>query len=176
MKKVLIIILILTFSCSQKQRNADVVKFEEVLGERETKCLNLLVSDFEKNLNKIYPDLSVEKAYQQYLTDMISDATSDREKFKFQSRETNIEFHQSGLWKDIYTKDSVDGLQVNQAGKYMKALYEIKSSDALINNYWKARNAVGMMQNAIVVSGILSNDPNFRDYFHKRIVVLEFSF
>ncbi len=32
------------------------------------------------------------------------------------------------------------------------------------------------MQNEILVTGILNSDPNFNNYFHKRIVVLEFSF
>ncbi len=172
----LLIILILTFSCSQKQTDNRITEFEKVLGERETKSLNLLVSDFEKNLRKIYPNLLIEKAYRQYLTDMISRSTADWNKFQFQSDKTNTEFNESGLWDEIYTKDSVYGLQVNRVGKYMRALYEIKDSDALIKKYWNARDVAGMMQNELVVNGILSSKPDFNDYFHKRIVILEFSF
>jgi len=32
------------------------------------------------------------------------------------------------------------------------------------------------MQNELFVNGILSSNPDFNDYFHKRIVVMEFSF
>ena len=54
-----ILILILTFSCSEKQTDKKIAEFEKVLGERQTEALNLLVSDFEKNLTRIYPDLSI---------------------------------------------------------------------------------------------------------------------
>ncbi|WP_298311097.1 hypothetical protein [uncultured Aquimarina sp.] len=175
-KFLLILILILASSCSQKQADNRIPEFEKVLGERETKSLNLLVSDFEKNLSKIYPDLTTEKAYQQYLTDMISSSTTDWNKFKFQSDKTNTEFKESRLWNDIYTKDSVYGLQVNRVGKYMRALHKIKDSDSLIKKYWTEREAAGIMQNKLVVNGILRSNPDFNDYFHKRIVVIEFSF
>ncbi|AXP81600.1 hypothetical protein CJ739_2527 [Mariniflexile rhizosphaerae] len=171
-----ILVLILTFSCSQKQSDNRITEFEKVLGERQTKALNSLVSDFEKNLTKVYSDLPTEKAYRQYLTDLISNSTTDWEKFKFQSYKTNTEFHQSGLWSEIYTKDSVSGLQVNGIGKYMQALYIVKDSDSLIKKYWEKREAAGMMQNELVIPGILSLNPDFNNYFHKRIVVVEFSF
>ena len=172
----LILVLILTFSCSQKQSDNRIAEFEKVLGERQTKALNLLVFDFEKNLSKIYLNLTIEQGYNEYLTDLISDSTTDWEKFKFQSGKTNAEFHKSGLWNEIYTKDSVSGLQVNGIGKYMQALYSVKDSDSLIKRYWKKREAAGMMQNELVIPGILSLNPDFDNYFHKRIVVVEFSF
>ena len=131
----LILILVLTFSCAQKQSDNRIAEFEKVLGERQTKALNLLVSDFEKNLSKIYPNLTIKQGYNEYLTDLISDSTTDWEKFKFQSDKTNAEFHKSGLWNEIYTKDSVSGLQVNGIGKYMQALYSVKDSDSLIKKY-----------------------------------------
>tara|TARA_R110002050_G_C8613040_1_gene486703 strand:- start:85 stop:582 length:498 start_codon:yes stop_codon:yes gene_type:complete len=162
--------------CSQKQTDNRIAEFERILGDQQAKSVNSLISDFEVNLGKIYPDLPTEKAYRKYLDEMISDSTKNWDKFKFQSNQTNSEFHKSGLWDEIYTKDSVYGLQINQAGKYMQALYAVKNSDSLINRYWDKRQAAGMMKNEFVVRGILSSDPDFSDYFHKRIVVLEFSF
>jgi hypothetical protein len=181
----LILILILTFSCSNTERDNRIKEFEKILGKNESKALNLLVSDFEKNLIKIYPNLSTEKAYKKYLSDLLSESTSEYDKFKFQSDKTTSEFHQSGLWNEIYEfsyaydvqmKDSIKVLNINNTGKFMQALYEVKDSDSLIKNYWKKREAAGMMQNEIVIPGILSLNPDFNDYFHKRIVVIEFSF
>ena len=173
-KAYLIFILILTFSCSQTDNR--ITKFEKIMGEKQTKALNSLVSDFEKNLDKLYPDLSTDKAYRKYLTDIISDSTTDWEKFKFQSNQTNSEFHQSRLWDDIYIKDSVTGLRLNTIGNYMRALYEIKDSDHLIKRYWDIRENAGMLSNELFVRGTLSLEPDFNDYFHKRIVVIEYSF
>ena len=179
----LILVLILTFSCSQTDNR--ITEFEKVLGERQTQALNLLVSDFEKNLTKIYPDLPTEKGYRRYLNDMISDTIADYEKHKFQSEKTNVEFHESGLWNEIYeyrysyelnSKDSIKSLDLNNVGKYMQALYTIKDSDSLIKKYWRKREAAGMLQNELFVPGILSFNPDFNDYFHKRIVVAEYSF
>ncbi|WP_405207194.1 hypothetical protein [Aquimarina sp. LLG6339-5] len=173
-KTYLILFLILTFSCSQT--DSQIAEFEKVMGDKQTKAINLLVSDFEKNLNKTYPDLSIEKGYEQYLNDLISDSTRDWEKFKFQSDKTNLEFHQSGLWDNIYSKDSQESLKINTTGKYIEALYSIKKPDPLIKIYREKRKAVGIMQNEILVNGIMDSDPDFNNYFHKRIVVLEFSF
>jgi len=64
----LILVLILTFSCAQKQSDNRIAEFEKVLGERQTKALNSLVTDFEKNLTKIYPNLAIEQGYKEYLT------------------------------------------------------------------------------------------------------------
>jgi hypothetical protein len=49
-------------------------------------------------------------------------------------------------------------------------------SDSLIKKYWSKREAAGIMQNKIIVDGLLSSKPDFNNYFHKRIVVAEFSF
>jgi len=171
-----LIILLLTFSCSQNHTDKRISEFEKILGNEQTKSVNSLVSDFEVNLNKIYPNLPIEKAYRKYLDEMISDSTTNWDKFKFQSDQTNSEFHKSGLWDEIYTKDSVYGLQINQAGKYMHALNAVQNSDSLINKYWDKRQVAGMMKKEFVVRGILSSNPDFNDYFHKRIVVLEFSY
>jgi len=181
----IIIILLLTFSCSEKQTDLRIVEFEKELGKKETKSLNSLVSDFERNLRNIYPDLPIQKCYEKYLTDMTSELTTDWEKFEFQSDKTNSEFHQSGLWNEIYevnyfqkpgSQDSIKSLNINRIGKYMRAIYAVKDSDSLLKKYWDKRDAAGLMQNELVINGILSSKPDFNDYFHKRIVVVAFSF
>ena len=169
-------VLVLFFNCSNNGKETRIVKFEEVLGQRETEALNSLVSDFETNLKKLYPDLSIDEGYRQYLDDMASDTIASYEKHKFQSNETNSKFHESGLWDEIYIRDPKRGLQLNNIGKYMRALYEVRDTDPLIDVYWDKRESGGMMQNILFVKGILNSNPNFNDYFHKRIVVVEFSF
>ena len=172
----LFIFLLLLIGCSENSTDINIYKFEKVLGKEKTKVIDMLVFDFEQNLEKIYPNVQIEKAYHKYLTDMISDSTIDFEKFKFQSEKTNKEFNKSGLWKEIYEEDSKNNLRINSAGKYIQALYAVKDSDSLVKNYLQNRQAAGMMPNELVVPGILSYNPDFENYFHKRIVVIEFSF
>ena len=66
--------------CSQKQTDNRIAEFEKMLGNEPTKSVNSLVSDFEENLDKIYPDLSTEKAYRKYLKEMISGQDIDNMK------------------------------------------------------------------------------------------------
>lgn len=171
----LVLLLILMFSCSQKQTDSRITEFEKIFGERQTNAFDSLVTDFEKNLTKIYPNLTIEKGYRQYLIDIKSDTITDWKKFDFQSKRTHAEYYNSGLRNEIYDKDTTS-LKENNFGNYMTALYEIKDSDSLIKKYWSKREAMGIMQNTIIVDGLLSSKPDFNNYFHKRIVVAEFSF
>ncbi|PWI28898.1 hypothetical protein DI383_14330 [Flavobacteriaceae bacterium LYZ1037] len=171
----LILVLILIFSCSQKQTDSRITAFENIFGKRQTNAFDSLVSDFEKNLTKIYPNLTIEKGYRQYLIDIKSDTITDWKKFDFQSKRTHAEYYNSGLRNEIYDNDTTS-LKENNFGNYMAALYKIKDSDSLIKKYWSKREAMGIMQNTIIVDGLLSSKPDFNDYFHKRIVVAEFSF
>ena len=182
-KTYLALILIFIFSCSQQDNR--IMKFEKILGKEQSEALNLLVADFDKNLNKNYPNLSTEKGYRQYLKDILSESTTGMEKFEFQSDQTNSKFHKSGLWNEIYEyrysysldgKDSTKTLNSKNLGKYMLALYSIKDTDSFISEYCAKRESAGLMQNELVVEGILSLNPDFTDYFHKRIVVIEFSY
>jgi len=134
-KTYFILILTITINCSPKKFDHRITTFENTLGEKETMALNNLVFDFEKNLEKMYVGIALEKAYQKYLIDFISNSVTDQEKFMFQSDKTKKEFHQSGLWNEIYRLDSTRGLTVYQEGKYMKSLHSIKDSNTLINDY-----------------------------------------
>ncbi len=165
----------LSFSCQQTETNKQIQKFEHILGKSETKALNSLVSDFERNLSKIYPNRSTEKGYQKYLSDFRDSGTiTDYYKYNFQSEITNSYFHQSGLWSEVHYEDSTrSGYQPNLEGKYMKALSGVKESDLLIKSYCKNR-IEGVFIDKL--DAIFNSNPNFNNYFHKRILVLEFSF
>ena len=58
----------------------------------------------------------------------------------------------------------------------MIALDKIKDTDSLIYKYWKMREIGGLRSNEFFVKGTLSLNPDFDNYFHKRIVVIEYSF
>tara|TARA_R110002049_G_scaffold277604_2_gene456145 strand:- start:1994 stop:2524 length:531 start_codon:yes stop_codon:yes gene_type:complete len=171
----IIIILLLNFSCSEKKTDPQIAEFEKILGERQTNALNLLVSDFEKNLTEIYPNLNIDKAYRQYLIDIKSDTITDWKKFEFQSNKTHAEYIKSGLRNEIYDKDTTS-LKENNFGRYMEALFLIRNSDSVIKKYWSKREALGIMDNIVFVDGFLYSNPDFNNYFHKRIAIIEFSF
>ncbi len=173
MKPLILLTIILTLSCSSTKNQIQV--FEDTLGIEETKALNLLVSDFETNLSNIYPNLSRQNAYLQYITDILSLKTTSYEKFSFQSKKTKSIFKKSGLWNEVHRIDTTRaGYQVNMNGKYMRALEKIKESDTLVKRYYEARKIDGALQDRI--DAILNSKPNFDNYFHKRIFVLEFGY
>jgi hypothetical protein len=76
--------------------------------------------------------------------------------------------------KFVSEPDSI--FRVNTIGKYMRALYSIKEKDSVIEKYFQVREGWGVYANHRFANGILYNKPNFKDYIHKRIVVLEFSY
>ncbi len=185
LKSLYYLIIIISFLSCQNQTNKHIDKFENILGKTNTDALNLLVSDFEDNLEKVYPDLSLQKAYEQYLKDLINPKETNWKKFKFQTKKTHSEFIKSGLKDEIYftsreyvpeKNDTLFILHFNRFGKYMEALYAIKESDSLIFEYWDKKEAAGNMQDELVVDGILNSKPNFDNYFHKRIVIIEYSY
>tara|TARA_R110002020_G_scaffold17804_9_gene63121 strand:+ start:2320 stop:2856 length:537 start_codon:yes stop_codon:yes gene_type:complete len=174
-KAIILFLTILTFSC-QTELDKNIHAFQNILGENKINAINSLVTDFENNLKKNYPKLSVDKAYEKYLTEIISDSTTDFEKFKFQTSNTKSELTKSGLWNEIYFKDDNNGLIINETGQYMRGLNYVAKSDMFVKKYYDKRQAAGMMSNKLVVNGILNSNPDFNNYFHKRIVVLEFTF
>ncbi|EAP86323.1 hypothetical protein [Croceibacter atlanticus] len=174
-KTIIFFLTIVTFSC-QTELEKNKHAFQNTLGENKINAINSLVTDFENNLKKNYPKLSIDKAYEQYLTEIISDSTTDFEKFKFQTPNTKSELTKSGLWNEIYLKDNNNGLLINVTGQYMRGLNYVAKSDKFVKKYYEKRQTAGMMSNELVVNGILNSNPDFNNYFHKRIVVLEFTF
>ncbi len=170
-------ILISFFPKVEAQTNQNnIKKFERRLGKDKIEALNLLVSDFENKLQKLYPNLSIEDAYKQFLIE-VKNKTFDWSDFNFQTNSTHKKYLESGLRKDLYSHDPELGMQINRLGSYMKALYHIKSNaDKLTNKYYTVREMAGVIQNKLFASIVLVNDPDFTNYFHKRFVVVEFSY
>lgn len=88
---------LLIFSCSNKKQ---IAEFESILGEENSETLTSMVSEFENGFLKAkYPNLSTEKAYSEYLTELESNITGNWER----STKKNIDkFNQSALKKVVY--------------------------------------------------------------------------
>lgn len=174
----LFLVVNLIFNCSQKNDDKRIIEFESVLGINETKTLNILVAEFEKNLVRIYPKTTINEAYHKHLTDIISKSRIDFEKYTFISEKTYNKYRESQLWKEVYYHETmvnpaensyeiITFTERNMVGKYMQALHSIKGSDKAINEYLDHQQAAGMMRKESFVKGFLSSSPDFNDYFHK---------
>ena len=94
----IIIILLLTFSCSTKK---DISEFEKILGKKNSKTLTYLVNDFESDfLKRQYPNLDTKNAYKQFLTELSKGKTEYWEKISESSREY---LKKSNLRLEIYS-------------------------------------------------------------------------
>ena len=94
----IIIILLLTFSCSTKK---DISEFEKILGKKNSKTLTYLVNDFESDfLKRQYPNLNTKNAYKQFLTELSKGKTEYWEKISESSREY---LKKSNLRLEIYS-------------------------------------------------------------------------
>ncbi len=97
----ILIILILSFSCSnQKQSEQRILEFENILGVENSKTLSYLINDFENDfLKKQYPNLKSEDAYKVFLIELRDGKTINGRDFSNKSREY---FNASKLKQDIY--------------------------------------------------------------------------
>lgn len=195
----------LLLSCTQKPIDPNVIVFQQELGEENIAIIDLLVEEFEDHLSKHYPNLKTHEAYTQLLKDVSDqDISNDSILVVFQSEKSRENFRASSLYKELYVKEpynysEIEGVvqlntpppfpnkeivvsepdsiyRVNTIGKYMRALYEIKDKDSLVKKYFQIREMFGIRASNRFAEGILYNHPDFDNYIHKRIVVLENSF
>ena len=94
----LIIILLLTFSCSNQK---EITEFEKVLGKENSEALTYLVNDFESDyLKRHYPNIGTKKAYSQFLKELSTGQTEYLQNISENSREY---FEKSTLKLEIYS-------------------------------------------------------------------------
>ena len=94
----LIIILLLTFSCSNEK---DIAEFEKILGKENSKNLTYLVNDFESDfLKRQYPNLDTKSAYKQFLTEL---SQGETEYWKEISKSSREYLKESDLRLEIYS-------------------------------------------------------------------------
>lgn len=201
------VLAIVAIGCNSG-RSAEVIAFEEELGEENIEMIDQLVHEFDNHLLRQYPALENSKAYTQFLKD-ISDSVIENDSIliAFRSAKLTQEFKSSSLFNEMFIKEPYyyipkegeielslvtpptpagkdekivsepDSIyRVNTIGKYMRALYTIKEKDSVVEKYFQVRDGWGVYANQRFANGVLYNKPNFKDYIHKRIVVLEFSY
>jgi len=61
----------------------------------------------------------------------------------------------------------------NRNGRFFRGLELIKEQDSTIIKYLDDKNAMGDLAPSIVAGGLLAYNPNFSDYFLKRIIAVE---
>jgi hypothetical protein len=64
----------------------------------------------------------------------------------------------------------------NPYGKYTKALNLIKDNDKIITNYLDIKMTAGEIPISIIADGFLNSKADFKDYFVKRIFIIELFF
>ncbi|RXJ51215.1 hypothetical protein [Gelidibacter gilvus] len=94
----LILISLLTFSCSNQK---EITEFEKVLGKENSEILTYLVNDFESDfLKRQYPNISTKKAYNQFLKELSNGQTEYKPKISENSTEY---LENSALRLEIYS-------------------------------------------------------------------------
>lgn len=115
----LIIILLLTFSCSNEKK---IAEFEKVLGKENSETITLLVDEFENDfLKKQYPDSELNKSYRKFLTDYKNGSLENwpslpnkiTELFEASELKKEMYFHPDSVWilpNSTYDKVEEDSL------------------------------------------------------------------
>ncbi|MDV7137232.1 hypothetical protein R3X28_00005 [Maribacter sp. TH_r10] len=69
--------------------------------------------------------------------------------------------------------EALDWEYLNHRGAYMKALEQVKNRNSFINEYYSKKTTVGDMDSRLFCDMILRDNPDFSDYFVKRIFIIE---
>ncbi|MEP5341039.1 MAG: hypothetical protein ABJL44_01045 [Algibacter sp.] len=145
----LIIILLLTFSCSNQK---EITEFEKVLGKENSEILTYLVNDFESDfLKRQYPNIGAKKAYNQFLTELSKGQTEYRPKISQTSREY---LEKSTLRLEIYSVP--DSIWIERDPK---KLTFYKNSNASLNIKRKHLKSDGTFRYETSVSGFRYKEP-----------------
>jgi len=122
----LIIILLLTFSCSSDKNTTE---FEKVLGKENSETLSLLVNDFENDfLKKQYPNSELNESYRKFLIDYKNGSLENwvslpkkiTDRFNSSQLEKEMYYHPDSVWIlpnssfDKVEEDSLIFLDINR--------------------------------------------------------------
>ena len=104
-----------------------------------------------------------------------------KSRYKYDNPDGTFEYLYSSSYPVINSNMDFDSIvesemkdaQFNHIGKYIQALYAIKDTDTLTKKYFHLKQNGGILPLKFFIRGTLSLIPDFNDYFHKRIVLLE---
>ena len=213
---VTLVITIFIFSCNENKKieNELMDKFENILGESETKYLNEIVGDFDSYLKTKYKDTNSNSELKQYLRDLSKSKYPDFwkiDKMKldkylksnlfakydsiypdsvwFKNNEINIRFNELGITESIIPikrknqELNVDSLIISikktpklneiEPSYFQIALESIMEKDTLILNYIDAKQTAGNISLRLIANGLLYNLSPKKEYFAKRIMIME---
>ena len=102
-------------------------------------------------------------------------------RYKEINKKGEYEYYYSSIYANLDSNSNYDSIiklyykrvEFNSAGKYIQALYAIHETDTLTKKYFDIKEHGGILPLKFFITGTLSLDPDFNDYFHKRIVLLE---
>ena len=180
MKIIKFFILLLFFTnCSEKKSENNQTEFHKILGEENCNTLNYLISDFENDfLKRNYPNLNIEKAYRQFLTDLKDEKIdfwwnqiSKKSKDTFINSKLRLEVYKfpDSVWVDgnyihsSYTYINSDKYIKNGSAQY--SIYPTENIDSIIRAEYKTprNNGIGKYLNGIKA---IKNESKFLESFY----------
>lgn len=149
MKKLFVIMMIgLAFACNHNKKlkqYPEVVKFESILGKKESKELTKIVREFEVELTKYYGVKATEEAYRKYFNEIKKSGKIEIKEFPLRdivyrlnksSVRDEIWLKPDSCWRSdqkLHCRYSYRGSSFNYT-YYLKDEIEIKPSDYIILN------------------------------------------
>src|SRR5690554_5385377 len=129
------LLLFIISSFVNGQTKKQVSEFENILGKENYITLNILTTEFEKDiLNNTYPTLSTEKAYKKFLTDVKNGKFTYWNKISPKSR--NI-FKNSDLRLEVY--EFPDSVWIGKKG--IESRYVFDNKDGTIDYGFSLKSA-----------------------------------
>lgn len=167
----MVLLLMLTSCLTRDER---ISEFQEKLGLEKAQVLNDMVDHFENRLQVLYPKLELKDAYLQLLEDLEHQALDNTE-MQFQWPEALLlKDINSGLQDDFYMQ-KFNSKTLNQEGVFFKAMRSQSYYDELIAEYFWVLEQTGRITPSQFASGMLRFDFDPNNFFHKRILVFQFS-
>lgn len=163
-----LIIGLTSLTCSNKIKN-EIKTFEKSFGKTNSSKLNAAVDNFEKKLLMLYPDQDINDAYFYFLQEIKENKLQVELDSTIQEKLQKADFI-----KEFYLMDKNIKQGINYNGKFFIGLKSIEHKDTLIKNYLRILKSAGILSTNNFVDGILSGNPDFNNYFHKRIVISYF--
>ena len=167
----MVLLLMLTSCLTRDER---ISEFQDKLGLEKAQVLNEMVDHFERSLQVRYSKLELKDAYLQLLEDLEHQASDNTEMLFQWPKALLFKYENSGLQDDFYQQKS-NSKTLNEEGVFFKAMRSQSYYDELIAEYFWVLEQTGKITPSQFASGMLRFDFDPNNFFHKRILVFQFS-